>query len=173
MAINQNPEIKDLPLKEGEVIPNHPRWPVLIYQNAFNLESGLADEIEQAYARNGWGGTWRWGVYTYHHYHGNTHEVLSCVSGEAEILLGGEEGQRVNLTAGDAVVLPAGTGHKNLGSSRDFQVIGAYPGGTEPDMLRDDPAKKAAALDNIKSVAKPAKDPLYGADGPLTQRWQD
>lgn len=173
MAINQHPHVKTLLLPEGKVIPNHPRWPVLLYQGAFEPESALADEIEQAYARNDWGGTWRWGVYTWHHYHSNTHEVLSCVSGEAEIMLGGENGQRVKLTAGDAVVLPAGTGHKNLGSSRDFQVIGAYPGGTEPDMLRDDPADKADGLERIRDVPKPGKDPLYGADGPLTEHWQE
>lgn len=46
---------------------------------------------------NGWGGTWVWQVFAYHHYHPNAHEALAVVSGHAELMLGGRKGQRVSV----------------------------------------------------------------------------
>lgn len=40
-----------------------------------------------------------------------------------------EAGFELTMTAGHALVLPAGTGHKKLRFSADFWIIGAYPQG--------------------------------------------
>ena len=48
-------------------------------------------------------------------------------TGSAVFHLGGEKGKKVNVKAGDIIVIPAGVGHKNLGASDDFGVVGAYP----------------------------------------------
>jgi uncharacterized protein YjlB len=63
-------------------------------------------------------------------------------------------------------------GHKNLGSSRDLLVIGAYPPGQTWDLLRGDPSERPSALHNIARVPLPENDPLFGADGPLLTYWR-
>jgi uncharacterized protein YjlB len=52
--------------------------------------------------------------------------------GESTLLIGcghndSDGGQEIELSAGDVIVLPAGTGHCNLQSSKDYKYIGVYP----------------------------------------------
>ena len=54
----------------------------------------------------------------------SAHEVLCVVGGNASIAFGGPEGEKIEVEAGDVVVIPAGVGHCNAGSSGDFTVIG-------------------------------------------------
>jgi len=86
------------------------------------------------FAVNGWTGSWSGGVYDWHHFHRTTHEVLGCHRGQAVLRLGGEAGRDVVLKAGDVVIIPAGLAHCCRSASSDFTVLGAYPGGAEPDM---------------------------------------
>ena len=153
--------------ERGDEIPNHPRWPLLIYEAAVPHD---ADAVERQLAANGWGGTWRDGVYSYHHYHSTSHEVLAVVRGTARVQFGGPQGEAVQLAAGDVAILPAGTGHKRLDASDGFLVVGAYPRGQEdPDLRRDAPSD--ADLERIAQVVRPASDPVFGEDGPLLERW--
>ncbi|MFP4260245.1 MAG: hypothetical protein ACLFS1_04110 [Opitutales bacterium] len=99
-------------------IPNHPSLPALLYRGA--LENATAQAWETRFKENGWGGTWRWSVFDYHHFHPNAHEALGVASGSAELRLGGPEGTTVHVEAGDLVVLSAGTGHKKETASADF-----------------------------------------------------
>lgn len=149
-------------------VPNNPHLPVLIYPDAM---SGEADAICRRIERNGWRGIWVWTVFDFHHYHPDAHEVLIVASGEARVLLGGETGTALTLHRGDAVVLPAGTGHKRLSQSPDFRICGAYPPGqTEFRTLRpDDPAPEAAGW--IAATPLPAADPVTGGRGPLLDLW--
>jgi uncharacterized protein YjlB len=62
-----------------------------------------------------------------HHYHSTSHEVLCVIGGSASITFGGPEGQKIEVSAGDAVVIPAGVGHCNEGYDGGFFAIGAYP----------------------------------------------
>ena len=93
---------------------------------------------------NGWGGSWRNGIFPFHHYHSTSHEVLGIARGSARVRFGGEKGQTVEVAAGDVVVIPAGVGHKNEGSSPDLLVIGAYPEGRDYDLCRGEPGRAAA-----------------------------
>src|SRR5690606_5273104 len=94
------------------------------------------DLFESTFRQNRWQGTWRWGVYEFPHYHSTAHEVLGVASGTARLRLGGEQGELIEVTGGDMIVLPAGTGHQCVEHSEDFEVVGAYPPGQEADLLR-------------------------------------
>ena len=111
-------------------------------------------------------------MYGYHHYHSTAHEVLGVYGGTAEIQLGGEDGVVVSIARGDMVIIPAGVAHKNLGSSRDFRVVGAYPRGQRPDMNYGRAGERPRADENITRVVLPAIDPIYGSHGPLMKRWR-
>ena len=68
------------------------------------------------------------------------------------------------VTAGDVLVLPAGTGHRRAAAEHDFSVVGAYPAGQEDyDLLRgDDPDEVEAARERIAALAAPPHDPVGG-----------
>jgi uncharacterized protein YjlB len=74
------------------------------------------------------------------------HEVLGIAAGTANVILGGPQGHELQLTSGDVVVLPAGTGHCNAGSSGDLLIVGAYPDGMDWDVRGGDPGERDAVL---------------------------
>jgi uncharacterized protein YjlB len=150
-------------------IPNS-RLPVLVYSGALEHDAGAA-AFEKLFAGHGWLGAWRDGIYPFHHFHSTAHEVLGIAAGRAEVMLGGSQGRRFELGAGDVVVLPAGTGHRNLGSSPDLLVVGAYPDGMDWDLRRGDPAEHDEVLANIARVPVPDLDPVQGEAGALIQLW--
>jgi uncharacterized protein YjlB len=158
--------------KDDRVIPNHPHWPLIVYRGALKLPGQFdpAAIFEDVFERNGWGSSWRNGIYDYVHYHSRIHEVLGVARGSAKVQFGGRRGRISTLKAGDVAVLPAGTGHHCLGSSDDFLVVGAYP----PDGTYDECTASedhARAVRTIPEVAKPRKDPVYGK-GPLLDLWK-
>lgn len=149
-------------------IPNS-RLPVLVYHG---LELALSPAAaERAFAANDWRGSWRNGIYSFHHFHSTAHEVLAIVAGRACVTLGGPQGETLEVSRGDVLVLPAGTGHCNGGSSADLLVVGAYPGGMSWDLRRGDPAEYDEVRANVAAVPLPGADPVGGADGALPRLW--
>ena len=71
--------------RDDGLIPNNPRWPVIIYRRAVRFPRDLdpAAVIEDIFARNGWRDSWRDGIYDYLHYHSRIHEVLGLTVDEA------------------------------------------------------------------------------------------
>lgn len=162
------PEEQFIHFEDDGSIPNNPRLPVIIYPAAFKDNP---EEIETVFNRHQWTNSWTGGVFNYHHYHSNTHEVLGVRSGSATIQLGGEQGQSVQVAVGDVTVLPAGTGHKLLESTEDFQMVGAYPGGIQPNKKLGNPDERPYVLEDILDVPLPQNDPVQGEDGPLMTNW--
>lgn len=166
------PEISPYLLEDDGRIPNNPNLPLLVYGGALRLTTADPALIpEQLFSANGWGGSWRNGIYSFHHYHSTAHEVLAIARGTARVHFGGENGPRLDVGPGDVVIIPAGVGHKNLGSSRDLLVVGAYPPGQTWDLCRGGPEERPWVLENITRVPQPATDPIYGAKGPLLTNW--
>lgn len=155
--------------KDSGEIPNNPVLPLLFYPGAGSSDP---EAVEAMFHRNGWPPAWRYTVYSYAHYHSTAHEVLGVYRGTAKIRLGHTVGEIFNVKAGDVIVIPAGVGHENLGSSSDFHCVGAYPPGQEADMLRGQPGERPDADERIAKVPLPESDPVLGNDGPLTRIWK-
>jgi uncharacterized protein YjlB len=173
LAPHPSPEIIARTFMPGGGVPNNAKLPLVIYRQALPAgRPNLASEIEGLYHDHGWGGTWRWSVYDFHHFHSNAHESLAVFRGTARVQFGGESGEAFDVGVGDVIIIPAGVGHKKLKSSDDFQVVGGYPGGQVPDMNRDDETTRAGVQTAIINVALPAADPIYGAAGPLMRLWK-
>lgn len=156
--------------EDDGIIPNS-KYPVLIYEDFFSERGDAGAEwLEKKFAENNWTNSWRNGVYNYHHYHSNTHEVLGVYEGTAVLQLGGEEGEKLQVSAGDVIVIPAGVAHKNLGSE-NFKVVGAYPEGKAHDMNTGKEDERPEADKNIAAVPIPEYDPVEGKEGDLKLIW--
>ena len=161
-------EIKQFHFKDDGKIPNS-KYPLLVYKNAFSeRNSAGAKWLEDTFASNNWTNSWRNGIYDFHHYHSTSHEVLGVYSGEALVHLGGEQGEKVNIEAGDIVIIPAGVGHKNLGST-DLGIVGAYPDGRSWDINKGLAGERPAADKNIAALPIPEADPLSGKE--MSESW--
>ncbi len=157
--------------KDDGKMPNSV-FPLVVYKKAFPVADNLADVIEENFAKNNWKNAWRNGVYTYHHYHSTSHEVLGVYKGTAQLQLGGEEGKTLDVSAGDVLIIPAGTGHKKLSASDDFAVVGAYPNGMDYDLLTGKSEEREKALVNIAKVPFPDNDPVVGTAGGINEFWK-
>jgi len=160
-------------LPPNGAIPNHPRWPLLVYPGAVALAGAdPAAAFEDLFGRNQWPPAWRNGVHGFHHFHSTAHEALGVYSGEVTVRFGGDGGVEITARPGDVVVLPAGTGHKRLSTRGPLGVVGAYPAGQHADMcvpLTANPRRTAGA---VGGVPLPACDPVCGTAGPLFEHWR-
>jgi uncharacterized protein YjlB len=68
-------------------------------------------------------------------------------------------------------VIPAGVGHKRLGGSGDFCVIGGYPPGQNGAITKPGDISREGAEATIRALSLPASDPVFGNEGPLTKAW--
>lgn len=160
-------------LRDDGIIPNHPRWPLIVYRSAILLHDGLdpASIVEEVFRSNGWGNSWRDGIYDYVHYHSRIHEVLGVARGQVSVEFGGLRGRTLKLKAGDVAILPAGTGHRRIGASGDFLVVGAYPPSGSYDECTTSEDHRLA-VKTIRRVPRPRRDPVYGARGRLVSAWK-
>jgi uncharacterized protein YjlB len=160
--------------QDDGIFPNNPELPLVIQAGAFPVDgSGKADPgmMESDFNSHQWRSSWRNGLYTMHHYHSTAHEVLGIYSGMVRARFGGENGAELSASAGDVVIIPAGVAHKNIWSSQDFRVVGAYPRGQSWDMNYGRDGERPQADRNIRAVSLPAFDPVNGNEGPLMELW--
>lgn len=145
--------------------------PVLLYRDAAPVAAEeRARRMEVLFRTNGWPPLWRNGVFRFHHYHSNAHEVLGFANGSARLILGGPKGREVAVEAGDVATLPAGTGHFLIEAARDFLVVGAYPPEQRDYDLCRAAATEAAAA-GMATLGFPPADPVAGPGGPLPEIW--
>jgi uncharacterized protein YjlB len=107
-------------------------------------------------------------MYKQHHYHSTTHEVLVVISGSARLFFGGQgnpDGIRQEVSKGDVMILPAGTGHAMEDDLGGFSMVGSYPVGADNwDHCTGGEGKEAE--DRIRALEWFTKDPIYGPEGP-------
>jgi uncharacterized protein YjlB len=141
-------------------IPNHPTLDVLVYRGVAGVAAG-ADSALALFGEHNWTRGWTDGlIYPFHHFHSTAHEALGITSGTTVVQLGGEAGEVLEVSAGDVLVLPAGTGHKRLGGTDGLSVVGAYFDGREWDLLRGDSAEYDDAVARIAEVPAFTTGPL-------------
>ena len=156
------------------IVPNNPRWPLVVYRKAINLPTRGTDPaavIDALFGQNGWGKSWRGSIYDFVHYHSQTHEVLGVARGDARVEFGGIKGRIMALKAGDIAILPAGIGHRLIEASKNFVVVGAYPSQGSYDECTDT-RDRPKTVKSIAKVVKPDADPVYGKKGALLSVWK-
>jgi uncharacterized protein YjlB len=159
-------------VKDDGMFPNS-RLPILYYRQAIHLPALFpALAIKKFFKQNNWTNNWKYGIYTYHHYHSTSHEVLGVCKGEALLQLGGEKGITLFVEKGDVLIIPAGVAHMNLGEEDDVVCIGGYPDGRDYDIKRGRNNERPLADDNIAKVPLPKTDPVFGKKGGLLVLWK-
>ena len=159
-----------LRFEDDGLVPNS-KYPLLVYRKAFTARDVKGAEwLEATFRSNNWYNSWRNGIFTFQHYHSIAHEVLGIYSGEALVLLGGDKGKQVTVSAGDIMVIPAGVGHKNLGD-HNLGVVGAYPDGMPVDIMRCEPGERPGVDENIAKVPFPGADPFLGKEQGIIKIW--
>jgi uncharacterized protein YjlB len=157
-------------LEPHDWVPNNRTLPVILYHHALAPDSGdLAAAFEILFESNDWPPQWRDGIFDYHHFHATAHEVLGVTDGSAEVIVGGPGGRVVRISAGDALLLPAGTGHCLQSFARHFQVVAGYPAGQQWDIRRE--ALTPEEHVKMEALPFPATDPIDGKLGPLIEHW--
>jgi uncharacterized protein YjlB len=172
--VNTNPVIKDYSFELNKNFPNS-ALPLLIYKNAFffgKQKNKSAEILQKVFNKNNWKNSWSNGIYTFHHYHSNTHECMGIASGKAWVIFGGTGGRRMLLEKGDIIIIPAGLGHKCSSASTGFLCVGAYPGGSEYDINLGTKKEFEKATSRLSKISKPALDPVFGKEGFLKTFWK-
>jgi uncharacterized protein YjlB len=164
-------ELRTYTLRDNGKFPNS-HLPVLHYLNHISLPWLFkGTKVKQLFRNNGWTNNWRAGIYTYAHYHSNTHEALAVIHGSTSLQLGGEDGITVRISAGDVLVIPAGVAHQNMGKENDVVCIAGYPQGAAYNMCYGKPEERPDADLAIGKIPAPESDPLHGERGELIQVW--
>lgn len=159
-------------VKEDGIFPNS-SLPIIFYSKVLALPPLFpAVAIRRLFQKNDWANNWRQGIYTYHHYHSITHEVLGVCKGETLLLLGGEEGITLFIEEGDVLIIPAGVAHMNLGKEKDVICVGGYPNGQDYDMNYGKAGERPGTDENIAAVPLPQTDPVFSKKSGLLQIWK-
>jgi uncharacterized protein YjlB len=173
-VLHRRTQPRTIRFADDGTIPNNPILPLIVYPAVIDLVRfpDPAAVFEALFESNGWGDSWRNGIYDYAHYHSGIHEVLGIARGNARVRFGGDGGREISLSAGDVAILPAGTGHQRLNASSNFLVVGAYPPDGTYDECTGWPDERAKALKSIPQVAVPERDPVFGLEGALATAWK-
>ncbi len=159
-------------LKDDGKFPNS-QLPVLIYKKAIMLPWFFRGrKVKKLFRAHHWTNNWRNGIYTYQHYHSNTHEVMAVIRGATVLRLGGEQGITVKIEKGDVILIPAGVAHRNMQKEKDVICIGGYPRGRNFDMMYGKKDERPAADERIAKVKVPGFDPVTGKKDPMNTIWK-
>jgi uncharacterized protein YjlB len=155
---------------DGEIPNSH--LPLLVARDALPTDARTAAKARRLIENAGWTGTWTYTVFPFWHFHTAGHEVLACISGEALIGFGGDGGPRIWMRVGDAVLIPAGVGHRRFEGGDGFQVCGGYPPGQSGEIVRPGELNADAIREALGRLSLPTTDPLTGERDGLLVYWR-
>jgi len=157
---------------DGDIPNSH--LPLILYRGAVPASGDVSSAFEARFRQSGWGRMWRSVVFPFHHYHSNTHEVLGIGAGRVTLRMGGEaNGTTLEASTGDALLIPAGVGHKRLSDATGLTVVGAYPAGAPSyDLWREGAEEKDRIRVRIAGVPLPETDPIGGKTGAVFEAWK-
>lgn len=162
-------------LSENKPYPNN-SLPVLYYENALGETLGddySSEDVINFFKNNGYEDGWSGVIEDEHHFHSNAHEALAVTRGEVTLQIGGPHADMKTFRKGDVLLLPAGTAHKRLDGSENFEVVGAYPeNGEKLDMQYGDTGDYDSIKKNISQVDLPLTDPVTGSPRDIEEYWQ-
>ena len=160
-------------LGENGNFPNNSTLPVLFYKNV--LKQTQTGDVKKLLSQNQWEKAWVDKIYPFHHYHSNTHEVLGICEGRCDVELGGPNGYFLQLERGDVLILPAGVSHRNIRSTENLTVVGAYPSNIVPtyNMQFGKTHERPKVDSEIKKTSLPDTDPIFGNYGLIFHYWRN
>jgi len=154
------------------ITPNS-NLPVIVYRDVFRrLELKSDTSIKDVFESNDWTNNWADVIMTKNHYHSTTHEAIGINKGRVRLKIGGKDGSIVSLKSGDVILIPAGVGHYSLSNEIFYEAIGGYPNGEEWDLIFDEKDKHKVAIERIRQIQIPEKDPIFGLNGLLLKYWK-
>lgn len=179
---------------EADTSPNNEKLPLILYKGAVQFGDEEPESVlEEIFWGNAWADGFRDGIFPFHHYHSNAHEVVGFARGRAVIQFGGPTGTVVEVEAGDTAVIPAGVSHCRLDDAPGISVVGAYPHHQVPDVcvlsesdekiaecrpetsgldIKLIDAKQLSAIKaSIATTILPDTDPIWGNTGPISDLW--
>ncbi|WP_075183093.1 hypothetical protein [Pantoea sp. 1.19] len=152
-------------------VPNN-RLPLIVYPQAVPAESvDFRRGFTETFQQHGWPAGEYGTIHGWTHFRLNCHEALGVACGWCEVLFGGDNGRVIALHAGDAVLIPAGVGRKQLHASEDCLVVGAFSGTLRVHTGEGDPRQLAAAQSRVARVHLSKTDPLTGVQGAMQDFW--
>jgi uncharacterized protein YjlB len=87
-SVIQASEVKPIVLKDDGTYPNNEKLPLLVYPAALKLpQRDPAAAIEALFETNRWDGSWRNGIYGFHHYHSTAHKDPAWRSSYRDVVL--------------------------------------------------------------------------------------
>ncbi|KAH8663444.1 hypothetical protein BGZ60DRAFT_411325 [Tricladium varicosporioides] len=164
-------------LKPTPYVPNSD-LPVLVYRNVLP-KPHEEDSTTKFLEGNNWEKRGTWGTIKIRHFHPNTHECYGIFRGSSILLIGEGHsdtsgGAEIYVSAGDVIVLPAGTAHSSINSTGNYRYVGVYPKGCPRwrNELGRKPMVGQAIREEVKAVGVPGYDPVTGTDVPLPRLWR-
>ncbi|MBA4849416.1 cupin [Emticicia sp. BO119] len=151
-------------------IPNN-ILPVILYRQVTKAKD-KSEWFENTFKTNGWTNNWRDVIYRCDHFHSTTHEVLGVGKGTVIMHIGGQMGISIEVSAGDVLILPAGTGHSAISEHINYEIVSGYPQGRKWDVLLGTAEERKQAIPRIEKLPVPSEDPVFGKDGELLRLWQ-
>ena len=91
-------DVQCVALEDDGIIPNS-RLPLLVYAGAIRFPGrDAASTVESIFNVNQWRAAWRYGVFSYHHYHSTAHETLGSIAGPPRSSSGATAASRSKCT---------------------------------------------------------------------------
>jgi uncharacterized protein YjlB len=140
----------------------NPTFAAVVYRNVVDADArDCAGAFEALFRLNGWNIEWRGRISKAPHYHSSTYEIIGIAEGSTILALGSAGGRRIAMDAGDALLVPPGLEHRQVGGETGgIYAVGAVPTGSVWDICSELPSHEERQ--QIAALTRPDRDPVTG-----------